>query len=231
MRAPVMGIFFRIRGGPPCRPHRESVLCRTRVASARTHLSTGSRSIVNTMRCPADGGSLTRVRLDAALPAFQCESCSGHWLRFGDYLGWREHQPANVPEVPSAEPPTQSESRDSGVRRCPDCAALLTRYRIGHGVPFALDQCDRCNGIWLDGDEWEALRARGLHDDLNRVFGPGWQHQVRSEEERARTDAQFSRQLGEESFRRTREFAEWMAASEHRSEILAYLQWAAREIG
>jgi Zn-finger nucleic acid-binding protein len=184
------------------------------------------------MKCPVDGGTLLRVRLDAALPAFQCGSCAGHWVRFGDYLGWREQQPADVPERPASGSRSEPEPREGGgVRRCPDCAALLTRYRIGHGVPFSLDQCGRCNGIWLDGHEWEALRERGLHDDLNRVFGPGWQHEVRTEEERNRTDAQFSRQLGEADFERTRDFAAWMTAHAQRSEILAYLQWAARVHG
>ena len=185
------------------------------------------------MKCPVDGGSLQRVRLDAALPAFQCGQCAGHWLRFGDYLGWREQQRVNVPEAPpsagrgSAEP----EQSTGGPRRCPDCSVLLTRFRVGHGVPFSLDQCGRCNGIWLDAQEWETLRSRGLHDDLNRIFGPGWQHEVRTEEERERTDAQFARQLGEADFGRTREFAQWAAAHERRSEIMAYLQWALRSGG
>jgi Zn-finger nucleic acid-binding protein len=184
------------------------------------------------MNCPLDGAVLQRVRLDVALPAFQCSSCAGHWLRFGDYLGWREQQTGNVAEATASEPATAPEPREGGgVRRCPDCTSLLTRYRIGHGVPFSLDQCERCNGIWLDADEWEALRERGLHDDLNRVFGPGWQHAVRTEEERQRTDAQFARQLGEPAFERTKEFARWVADHEHCSEILAYLQWAVRAAG
>jgi Zn-finger nucleic acid-binding protein len=184
---------------------------------------------LDSMNCPVDAGPLTRVRLDAALPAFQCGVCAGHWVRFGDYLGWREHAPGNVPERPAGESRGAPEPReDGGVRRCPDCSALLTRYRVGHGIPFSLDQCGRCNGIWLDAHEWEALRERGLHDDLNRVFGPGWQHEVRTEEERLLTDAQFARQLGETDFGRTRDFAGWMNGHPRRSEIMAYLQWAAR---
>lgn len=183
------------------------------------------------MKCPVDGGPLQRVRLDTALPAFQCGQCAGHWLRFGDYLGWREQQPADVPETPGAPPRGEPEHWSGGPRRCPDCRVLLTRYRVGHGVAFSLDQCGRCNGIWMDAQEWETLRARGLHDDLNRIFGPGWQHEVRNEEERERTDAQFARQLGEADFQRTHGFAQWMAEHERRSEIMAYLQWALRAAG
>jgi Zn-finger nucleic acid-binding protein len=186
---------------------------------------------ISPMKCPVDGGMLQRVKLDATLPAFQCTACSGHWVRFGDYLGWREQQPGNIPESPPAGAPIRAADDSAGLRRCPDCAGLLARYRVGHGVPFTLDQCGRCNGIWLDGAEWETLRARGLHDDLNRIFGPGWQHQVRGEEERALADAQFSRQLGEADFTRARDFGAWVAAHPRRSEILAYLQWAVRSTG
>jgi Zn-finger nucleic acid-binding protein len=177
------------------------------------------------MKCPVDGGTLVRVKLDAALPAFQCGECQGHWLRFGDYLGWREQQRTNIPETTPAADRVEPESWAGGLRRCPDCRGLLARYYVGHGVPFSLDQCGRCNGIWLDGKEWETLRDRGLHDDLNRIFGPGWQHEVRGEEERLRTEAQFRRQLGESDFERTRDFSEWVAGHPRRSEILAYVRW------
>ena len=54
------------------------------------------------MDCPNDGAPLTRVDLEAGEPGltgFTCGRCAGHWLRFGDYLAWRERQPGDVPEV------------------------------------------------------------------------------------------------------------------------------------
>ena len=206
---------------PGCRAAPGRLLC-------RAPQGPDLRNRPDRMKCPVDDGPLARVRLDAALPAFQCSACHGHWMRFGDYLGWREQQAENVPETLAELPALQPEEWAGGVRRCPDCRILLSRYYVGRGVPFSLDQCGRCNGIWLDGREWETLRERGLHDDLNRIFGPGWQHEVRGEEERLRTTAQFTRQLGEADFQRTHQFAEWVAAHPRRSEILAYLRWAMR---
>jgi Zn-finger nucleic acid-binding protein len=165
------------------------------------------------------------VAIDSALPAFQCGQCAGHWMRFGDYLGWRERQPGDQPEVPAA--PTALEmvfdASAAGLRRCPDCAHVLTRYRVGHGVPFTLDRCGNCNGVWLDRSEWDDLRARGLHDNLHEMFGPGWQRAIRTEEERRLSDAQFARQLGAADFARTQEVGAWLATHPRRSEILAYL--------
>ena len=181
------------------------------------------------MDCPVDRGALRRAELDSGLPAFECSRCDGRWVRFGDFLGWRERQPGEVPETPSHDSVAVTpEPSPTGPRRCADCGHLLTRYRVGHGVAFALDQCGRCNGVWLDAGEWEALRGRGLHDNLHQVFGPGWQHGVRTEEQRRATEAQFERQLAAPDFARTREFGAWLAEHPRRSEVLAYLTWMTR---
>jgi Zn-finger nucleic acid-binding protein len=182
------------------------------------------------MHCPVDKRPLRRVELEAGLSAFECDACAGHWLRFGEYLRWRDRQRGDTPEVPpEVEPDADPYASAGGVRRCPDCEYLLTRFRVGHDVPFALDRCGNCNGVWLDRAEWETLRARGLHDNLHQMFGPGWQHAVRTEEQQRRLAAQFERQLGAADFARAREFAAWLATHPRRSQIFAYLQSQVRE--
>ena len=180
------------------------------------------------MNCPVDQRPLRRVEIAAGLAAFECAACAGHRLRFGEYLMWRERQSGDAPEQPppDAAPPDEITVYASAgpARRCPDCGYLLTRYRVGHGIHFALDRCGNCNGVWLDRAEWDTLRTRGLHDNLHQMFGPGWQHGVRTEEERHRFAAQFERQLGAADFARAREFAAWLAAHPRRSEIFAFLQ-------
>jgi Zn-finger nucleic acid-binding protein len=182
------------------------------------------------MDCPVDQRRLRRLEIEAHLPAFECGDCRGHWLRFGDYLAWRERQPGDRPETTAATQltPEVAEPRGSAPRRCPDCGHLLVRYRVGHGVAFALDRCGNCNGVWLDQAEWEALRARGLHDNVHQMFGSGWQYAVRTEDQQRRVVAQFERQLGSTDFARAEEFGAWLADHPRRSEILAYLQACVR---
>jgi|SRR5215213_1536160 Zn-finger nucleic acid-binding protein len=175
------------------------------------------------MDCPVDYAPLRRMDLEPALSGFTCDRCQGHWMRFGDYLAWREGQSGDAPEV-AAEGAGEFASRPEGpARRCPDCAHVLTRYRVGHGIAFTLDRCGNCNGVWLDAGEWATLKSRGLHDNIHQMFGPGWQFDARSDERRQRTESAFERQLGPD-FSRTREFAEWVAEHPRRSEILAYVQ-------
>jgi hypothetical protein len=59
------------------------------------------------------------------------------------------------------------------------------------------------------------------------MFGPGWQHGVRTEEQRRLTEAQFTRQFGASDFARLREFGAWLAEHPRAGEALAYLQWVA----
>ena len=174
------------------------------------------------MQCPVDNTSLTRLDLDAGLPGYQCGSCSGHWLRFGDYLTWRDRQRTDVPEA-AGDPESAVPTPAPGSRRCPDCGFLLAHYQVGHGVTFSLDRCGNCNGIWLDGNEWSTLQRRGLHDNLHQIFGPGWQFATRESDRKSKLEAQFERQLGDD-YARAREIAEWVASHPKRSQLLAYVQ-------
>lgn len=144
------------------------------------------------MNCPVDHGSLRSAALASGLSAFECTTCAGHWLRFGDYLAWRERQPGDQPAVPSDATTEHEAATTASVRRCPDCAYLLTRYALGHDLAFSLDRCGHCNGIWFDKAEWTVLQARGLHDDLPNMFNPSWQSAVRAEEREQRAAARRS---------------------------------------
>jgi Zn-finger nucleic acid-binding protein len=175
------------------------------------------------MNCPVDHGSLRTASLASGLLAFVCATCGGQWLRFGDYLAWREKHPGDQPEVPSGTTGELEAATVAGVRRCPDCGYLLTRYELGHDLAFSLDRCGRCNGIWFDKAEWDVLEARGLHDNLREMFNPSWQTRVRAEERERRAAVRLTEHLGSDATR-VREFAEWVATHPRRNEILAYIQ-------
>ncbi len=145
------------------------------------------------------------------------------WLRFGDYLAWREWQPGDQPEVPSGVAGELEPTSAAEVRRCPDCAYLLTRYAVGHGVAFSVDRCGRCNGVWFEKEEWSVLRARGLHDNLREMFNPRWQSVVRAEARDRRAAERLAVHLGSDAAR-VRDFGEWVATHPRRNEILAYVQ-------
>lgn len=179
------------------------------------------------MHCPACNPprKLEPTPLESGeLRARSCASCRGTFIRSVDYWKWRAQHPENLPELPPGDPPVPLAPDSGGLRCCPDCEYVMARMRIGHGVPFAVDRCRNCEGAWLDGGEWEALKARQLHDDLHLVFDEAWQRAIRFEEQAMRTEESFKRRLGDDIYARIRSVREWLDEHPKRSEIFAYLQ-------
>jgi len=77
--------------------------------------------------------------------------------------------------------------------------------------------------VWFDKDEWEALKARSLHDDVYTIFTASWQSQVRSQESRRAQEEIFRKKFGDEGFDEIQRMKEWIAEHPRKQEILAYL--------
>jgi len=105
----------------------------------------------------------------------------------------------------------------------------MLKYRAKNDLPFQLDFCRRCNGIWLDHNEWEALFARNLHDEINFMLTDGWQSKLNREKLEQRLTELFAKRVGPESYDRVTHFREWLKGHEHESEILAFLRDASTD--
>ena len=183
------------------------------------------------MRCPVckPTRSLDLEPLEEGrLAARRCTNCGGHWIRAADFWRWRANLGGPIPEAPA--PVTDPVANEPGatettsLRICPDCDFILARYKVGRGVPFTVDRCRNCDGAWLDGGEWDTLRARGLHDDLPLIFDDAWQRSVRREARAQATEDSFRRRLGDADYQRAREVRAWLDPHPLRSELFAYLQ-------
>ncbi len=115
-----------------------------------------------------------------------CQHCGGGLLSIHDYRDWLETSP---PE-PAAEPTGHAvTTQHTPARRCPCCAQLMERLRVGHQPDFRLDRCVACQCVWLDAGEWPALVRSGLGLRLTDVLADAWQRQVREEAAQGRRDA------------------------------------------
>lgn len=113
-------------------------------------------------------------------------------------------------------------AEDQQAMLCPSCRRIMLRYRVGHGVAVALDICGGCSGVWFDRNEWLALKARGLHDDLHLVATEAWQAEVHREEARTHLDALYRRRYGAE-YEEILRVRRWLVGHPHRDAILAFL--------
>jgi len=174
------------------------------------------------MLCPVcKNHSLQVEEIETGLKARQCPQCKGRWIGSYVYWKWKEATGKDLPEVPAEAPLEVHDSENA--KLCPECGHFLRRYPVGKGMDFALDRCTNCGGTWFDRNEWESLRARGLHDDVHLVFSNMWQNQVRDESQRKAAAELYTKLFGPEDFERIRQVRDWINGHPCRRELKAFL--------
>jgi Zn-finger nucleic acid-binding protein len=106
---------------------------------------------------------------------------------------------------------------------CPECRFRMVKYLVGRGMGFAIDHCHGCKGIWLDGNEWEALKKRNLHDDLNLMFTSFWQTEAQRLERKKKMEQIYVGRFGADDYAEIKRIRYWLDSKVNREELLAYL--------
>ena len=177
--------------------------------------------MVNCPRCRIV--ALEEQPLESALLALTCPQCAGHWIKGFQYWKWLEQHGPNLPEKPASASSGPPVTEDAHALLCADCKRILGRYEVGHDIPFVLDHCAHCGGIWFDGGEWEALKARNLHDDVQAIFSDIWQAKVRQESQAVRHEQNLRDLIGEGDLTELRRVKGWLTAHPQRYAIHALL--------
>ncbi len=175
------------------------------------------------MNCPVcKSTELESAELDSNLTSFNCSNCGGNWIRGAEYWKWLEKHAENLPEryhehesLLLAEPGKPVD--------CPECRFRMTRYLVGRGLDFTLDHCRGCKGIWLDRNEWEALKKRNLHDDLNLMFTSFWQAGAEREARKKRMEQRYITRFGRDDYTEIKRIRWWLDTKTNREELLAFL--------
>ena len=176
------------------------------------------------MNCPVcNTVGLRKALLEEDLPCSDCISCGGHWVNSFEFWNWLAKHPAPEGVEPPVASPKPLSQEIKGARICPECAHILSRFKVGVGFDFTIDRCGHCGGIWFDENEWEFLKSRGLHCEAHHVFSSEWQNRVRKEETAMNLVALFRQRIGISDFERARQVKVWLDIHPRRSEILSYL--------
>ena len=99
----------------------------------------------------------------------------------------------------------------------------MVKYLVGRGLQFTVDHCHGCKGIWLDGNEWEALRKRNLHDDLNSMLTSFWQTGAQREARKKRLEEIYISRFGADDYTEIKRIRWWLDTKVNRDQLLAYL--------
>ncbi len=190
-----------------------------RFASPPTH--DGAKLILHSPASP--GTTMDLSEIEPGLFAYTCPKSGGIWIPFQSYLDWKEHHGHDQRELPAACPPVQADDSRQRTLICPESGRLLIRYRVGHGLKFHVDVSPDTGGIWLDRGEWEALKSKGLHLELNLVFTAPYQRQIRAEEHEKVLDEMFRTRIGAADFEKVAAFRRWLADHPKKRSIRSYL--------
>jgi len=173
------------------------------------------------MQCPlCQKPTLAIVDLMPGLAGHTCSVCAGVWIDRAKYVAWRALQAADLPETNTPTPITISETPKAKI--CPQCGHLLLPYRVGHGLSFSIDYCGACGGVWFDRGEWDAIKAKHLHDNLHDIVSTHWQKAVRQSRVQESIEQTYARHL-EGSYAKAQEVKLWLREQPQQALILAYL--------
>lgn len=107
------------------------------------------------MDCPKCAGVLTPLVIDG-VEVDRCPDCRGVWFdkrELNEALPRVEAAPLLAGDDPAG--------LDHKRARCPRDQAPLLRVHSARNRDVTLDTCSVCQGIWLDGGEFAALKAGG----------------------------------------------------------------------
>jgi Zn-finger nucleic acid-binding protein len=169
--------------------------------------------------------NLQPKEIEPGLAAYECPQSGGVWIPLQAYEQWKARHPAAVATTrpgPDHFVPVADDSKRPALI-CPESGAVLLRYKVGQGLHFQIDRSPVTGGIWLDKGEWQALKQKALHGDLNQIFTASYQREIRSAEYAQSLEKVFQERIGSSDFARVAEFKAWMAHHPKHRDIWCYL--------
>lgn len=175
------------------------------------------------MKCPVcKEHKLKAIHVEENLPGARCEACNGLWIMGRDYENWLKKLPEQEQLSP---PPEELETLDTKVAKiCCVCYRLMGKYKVSHDLDFSLERCSFCGGIWFDQNEWEVLKARNLHNDLNVVLTLSHQRLIRDKESRKAMEEMYKEKFGPANYSELLRVRMWLETHPMREEMLSFLR-------
>ncbi len=177
-------------------------------------------------QCPmCKGAALQATHYNDNLPMHECPQCGGAWLRSNEYMLWLKRHPLTPADLNALDPNTVSQLVHDSEKAalCPDCGRFMRKYKVNAHIPFQLDRCNHCNGVWFDRNEWQVLKTVNLHDEINQIFTQPWQKRIQDELTAEHLEAIYLRRFGQEDYQKIQEIRKWLDEHPNRSHLLAFL--------
>ena len=176
------------------------------------------------MKCPTcKTNTLSNFELDENLKGYKCNDCEGLWVKGFQYWKWIKSHGETIPEnsVEITVDLPMSDSKQAKV--CLECGHMMIRNKVGHGIPFYLDRCSACGGIWFDKNEWKVLKSCNLHDEIHLIFTSAWQADNREKEQQINYEKTLNEILGEKGYDDLRKIKSLINTHPRRDLLIGYI--------
>lgn len=171
--------------------------------------------------CPkCSGRKLSPTLLADGLSSKVCASCGGVLVDLLAYRAWADQ--AGLDSAGAGTPGAVEIDDTRQAISCPNCSAIMTKFRLAATADNKLDFCGNCDEVWLDGGEWQQLDDLGLRESLGSVFTEPWQRRVGAEIAEQSRESVLRRRFGED-FERIAEIRAWIQAHPQYDHILPWL--------
>lgn len=173
------------------------------------------------MECPScKTGSLRHRLLEQGLSGYSCPRCFGYLISLSPYVDWAVKHRSDVEPADQFAPVGQDSKK---ALLCPKCSRVMVKYKADADASHGLDFCFGCEEVWLDGGEWDYLKAKGLHTKITTITTDSWQRKLRDEIGANVRLEKFKQLIGEQDFAEVERFRDWLQKQPGREEILRYL--------
>lgn len=125
-----------------------------------------------TLYCPKCLGVALVERMHSGVLIHECPCCSGIWLNKGE-LNRIAHPAEGDLEYCSKEDIAEDRSSDFACPLCPN--VMMKKVNFISYSDIAMDYCEKCEGLWLDRGELDAIIAEV--EKLNHM-PETWDHRI-----------------------------------------------------
>lgn len=118
------------------------------------------------MKCAKCGHDMETI-IHSGVELDMCPKCSGLWFDEGEY-----EKMLKVSDIEKLKNTSGDRSADDLKKApCPRCHTDSFMVQVLSVNPsIHMDKCSKCNGIWLDGGEFEKLHLDEVMDKLEKLF-------------------------------------------------------------
>lgn len=164
---------------------------------------------------------LEPTEIEPGLIAAVCQECGGALVSLMNYRFWLDRYASisSQGETLAAEIPDEQ----PGVRNCPKCSRLMTKYQMGVASNHKIDLCAACDEAWLDKGEWQLLKQLDLQGKLPKIFTEAWQRNIRKVRQEAFQQDRYEKLIGTDDFARVNEFKQWLYRHPHKDSIKQFI--------